>query len=253
MIRKINRILSLLTGTFSSWQDAECVLSEDEDLQEPLDSLCVSVFFTNMLPSQEERRKIFSAVADFEAVSSLNRDALLIENIPVIIEYYSIPMLNQFLARQDDFFYILRNEGTNLYYKLLNGKILCDNSAWLSGVREKISALPLGFWSNLRAVYQHNMEYCLAELNAAAIKDDGLFFMLTASDFIKTACSTLFIINKQFEPQGRNLYRYVKKLSKLPSDFHGHFEQFIRQSPEIDSDRKKNIGHLLAESIVRLN
>ncbi|MCL2472981.1 MAG: DUF4037 domain-containing protein, partial [Treponema sp.] len=89
-------------------------------------------------------------------------------------------------------------------------------------------------------------------LGAALIQGDDFFYLISAAGFIKSACLTLFCINRRFEPSHRAYYKQVLELKEIPDSFRTYFETFLTPDPEITMERKHSLAQLIIKGIVSL-
>jgi hypothetical protein len=94
------------------------------------------------------------------------------------------------------------------------------------------------------------MEHFLSDLGAAFFQGDGFNYLVSAAGFIKTACLTLFCINRRFEPSHRAYYKQVLELPELPDSFRTQFESILSNGPDMTMERKFNLAQRIARSIV---
>jgi hypothetical protein len=96
------------------------------------------------------------------------------------------------------------------------------------------------------------MEHFLSDLGAACFQGDRFHFLIASAGFIKTACLTLFCINKRFEPSHRAYFNQVCELPVLPESFVAHFHTFMDRSTSDELDSRFYIAKLMAKKIVVL-
>jgi hypothetical protein len=84
------------------------------------------------------------------------------------------------------------------------------------------------------------------------MRGDDFFYLTSAAGFIKTACLSLFCINRRFEPSHRAYYNQVLELKVLPESFQSYFESFLRPDPEITRERKFSLAQVITRGTVSL-
>ena len=146
--------------------------------------------------------------------------------------------------------WVFRQTGTYMFYRLATAHVLEKKSDWIEAVRSSLKELPEEFWERLSHSSRATMEHYLGDLIAAVIRDDGLFYLISAAGFIKSFLSLLFVLNRLFEPSGRTLYDRALDLPVLPENFRGRFHSFLREDPEFPPSRKREIAELMAKSVV---
>ncbi len=259
MRRKVERLANGLATVLSSWQTVECVtLGEhsEEDILDPYFALVVDVYHREAMPSPSERQdafaKAFGDPGAFESAALQPKDRFFIEGLPVRVEYKSAASIDEFLDRGTDLVWILKNSGTYMFYRIQKGKVLFKRSDWIEKVRVRISAFPVEYWAALREAFTAKMEHYLSDLGAAALRDDGFFYLESSAGFARSAAATLFIINRRFEPSHRAFEEQVEKLHRLPDDFTGRWETLLRSDLDISRSQKYEVAQLIARSIIKL-
>lgn len=256
---KTKVLVERLEGVLSSWDGVECVTLNEAALPDTLDpyfALILDTFYSAAIPGPAERSRLYGAdIAAFETSSQGNKDRFLIGDIPVRIEYKSTEKIGELVSIADtrlESLWLIKDSGTYGYYRLANGEILFQRNDWITRVRERLLNLDDRFWSQMRDAHQSKMEHFLSDLGAALLQGDDFFYLISASGFIKTACLTLFCINRRFEPAHRAYFKQVLSLPVLPESFASRFETFLSSDSEITMERKHNLAQLIARGIVIL-
>jgi hypothetical protein len=104
----------------------------------------------------------------------------------------------------------------------------------------------------MRAAVQSKMEHFLLDLGAASFQKDNFHYLTSSSGFIKTACLTLFCINRCFEPSHRAYYKQALELPILPDTFKAEFETFLGNEPSLNMERRFTLAQIIAKGIVAL-
>jgi hypothetical protein len=104
----------------------------------------------------------------------------------------------------------------------------------------------------MRDANQSKMEHYLSDLGAALIQGDNFHYLISSSGFIKSACLTLFCINRRFEPSHRAYDRQVRGLGILPESFLARFEAFLGNDMDLTMERKYSLAQLMARGIIAL-
>ena len=249
--RVIDSVLDVLEG----WREIETVsiLDFGEDIYDPYFFLSLDVFYQEALPESEERAEAFSFAELFESNLGRGKDRLLIEEIPLRLEYKRAAdvteTVNTALNNPRD----LSEPGTYLFHRLYSSKTLIERSDWLSKLRKALAEeLPEEFWEFQRSALQLKMEHSLSDLMAAVVMEDQLFYLVSASGFIRSLCSVLFAINRRFEPSGRFLGKVTTELPVLPESFSGLFDTFLREDATISRQRRTEVAELLARGVISL-
>jgi hypothetical protein len=252
---KVERIAEKLSAVMSAWKSVECVsLCEqaEGDVLDPYFALVLDVYHRGPVPAAEERRASFGDPGAFESAQAQPKDRFFLEGLPIRIEYKRVEGFEEFMDRETELLWILKNSGTYMFYRVENAKVLFSRSGWIDAVRKRILTLPDTFWGDLRESFQLKMEHHLADLAAAVLQDDGFFCLVSSAGFARYAASVIFILNHRFEPSHRLIEKHLLALPLLPEDFPGRWETLMRTDIEISRDQKYKVAELIAKSIVAL-
>lgn len=260
MRRKVERLADGLAGVLSSWPMVECVtLGEhsEEDVLDPYFAIVVDVYHREAVPQARERQTSFAAsLGDpgaFESSSINPKDRFFLEGLPVHVDYKSAGSIDEFLGRGLDLVWILKNSGTYMFYRLQKCRVLFQRNDWLDGVRRRIADLPSEYWGALYDAFIAKMEHYLADLGAAAIRDDGFFYLESSAGFARSAAAAIFMKNHRFEPSLRAFESQLERLPRLPDDFTGRWETLLRSDLDISRSQKYEVAQLIARSIIQLS
>lgn len=255
MKKKVERIASELASRLQKWQNIEAITladSADNEVYDPYFFLSLDVYYNGAVPVPEERKKLFPDAAAFESSNINEKDRFLIDDFPVRIEYKDKDLVENVLSRGIDYLRMFRRRGTYGLYRLEKGHILVQNGSWITDVRGRLKEIPHEFWELLLESFQATMEHYLGDLVAAEMRNDNYFFLISSAGFIRSLCSCLFILNKQFEPSGRKSAEMVRSLSRVPENFRGRFDSFLRQDAEFTPAKKRELAELLARSVISM-
>ena len=255
MRQKVERIAERLSMVMSAWKCVECVsLCEqaEGDVLDPYFALVLDVYHRGDVPSAEERRQAFGDPGAYESAQTQSKDRFFLEGLPIRVEYKSIERFEEFLGREDDLLWILKDTGTYPFYRIEHCRILYKRSDWIEGVKRRLSELPPKFWEDLRERFQLKMEHYLADLGAAAMQDDGFFYVMSTAGFARYAAGVLFIANRRFEPSHRSIEKKLGELPIVPDDFLARWETLLRSDLDMSRDQKYKVADLIAKSIVAL-
>ena len=261
MNRKVERMAQSITDAISSWESVECVtLGEhsESDVLDPYFALVIDAYFRATPPTIEERQSAYAKAVGqpgaFETSASRSKDRFFIDGLPVRVEYKSVAMVDDVIARckgpDSQIVWIFKNSGTYMFYRLINSRILYQKSEWIKGVRRDLAALPASFWEGLRDAFLSKMEHYLADLGAASFSDDGYFYSLSLAGFIRYAAAALFTATRRFEPSHRYVTTQLRDLKSLPDDFHGRWETLLRSDLDISGNQKYEVAELIARSVL---
>lgn len=243
----------------SAWPGVECVSLNEAALQDTLDpyfALIFDVFYSEPIPGPGERRRLYGEdVAAFESSNQASKDRFLIGNLPVRLEYKATQKIDELVSIADtklEFLWFIKDSGTYGYYRLTRGTLLFYRTDWIQQIRRRLLTLGDAFWTRMRGAHQSKMEHLLSDLGAAFFQGDDFNYLISSALFIKTACLTLFCINRRFEPSHRAYYTQVLDLPVLPETFRSHLETFLRFNAEMTRERQYSLAQLIARSIVVL-
>ena len=255
MRRKVERVADTLVAAVKKWDGVETVVlgeASEQEILDPYFALVVDVYYRNGIPEAADRRAAFGDPGAFETSSAQKKDRFFLEELPIRVEYKSLESMEEILQRKYDLLWVFKGSGTYMFYRLEHGSVLYDKSGWIAAVRKSIQGFPDTFWQGLRATFQSKMEHYLADLGAAALRQDGFFYTISLSGFMKYAAAALFMINHRFEPSHRSIAEQLRELPLLPEDFWGRWETLLRVDGEMSPSRKFQIAQLLTLSIFAL-
>ena len=253
MRRRVEKIAEDLSSRLAAWTGVDTItLAEfaEMDPTDPYFFMSFDVFYRGTLPDIDSRMKTFSDAGAFESSSVSSKDRFIIDSVPVRVEYKDINKIESDMKHAEERLWIFRKTGTYLYYRIANYKVLKSASGWIESMRARLSSLPDDFWSALAESSFASAEHSLSDLQASVIRDDRLFYLISLAGFIKNLCSIMFVLNRSFEPSGRDLYKRVLELPDLPENFRGRFYSIVHESDEFPPSRKQELAELLVRSIL---
>jgi hypothetical protein len=256
---KTKLLVDRFVQALSLWPGVECVSLNEAALPDTLDpyfALILDVFCSGDIPGPEERCGLYGEdVVVFETANQGNKDRFLIGDVPVRIEYKSTSKIDELIDIADinrDQLWLIKDSGTYGYYRLSHGEVLFARTDWIKKIRERLLDLDISFWQAMRDANQSKMEHYLSDLGAALIQEDNFHYLISSSGFIKSACLTLFCINRRFEPSHRAYNRQIHNLGILPESFLTQFESFLDNEGEFTMERKYSLAQLMARGIIAL-
>ena len=256
---KTKLLVERFASIVSKWPGVECVSLNEAALPDTLDpyfALILDVYYKGQIPNVKERQELYGEdLHAFETSGNESKDRFLIGDIPIRIEYKSVGMIEEFVNIADlklESLWLIKDSGTYGFYRLSQGEVVFHRSDWINKIHARLENLGNEFWQDMRNAHESKMEHFLNDLGAALIQRDDFFYLISAAGFIKTACLTLFSINRRFEPSHRAYYKQVMELKELPDSFRSYFETFLRPDPEITMERKFSLAQLMAKGIVSL-
>ncbi len=250
---RVEKIAEDLSSRLATWKGVDTItLAEfaEMDPTDPYFFMSFDVFYRGTLPDVTSRMKTFSDAGAFESSSVSSKDRFIIDSVPVRVEYKDINQIESDMGHTEERLWNFRQTGTYLYYRIANYSVLKSTSGWIETMRAKLSSLPVDFWKDLEESNLAVTEHSLSDLQASVIRDDRLFYLISLAAFVKHLSSTMFVLNRRFEPSGRDLYKRVLELPDLPENFRGRFYSIVHESDEFPPSRKQELAELLVRSIL---
>ena len=209
---KTKLLVDRFAPIISQWPGVECVSLNEAALPDTLDpyfALIMDIYYRDSIPGPEERQSRYGQDLDsFETSGS--KDRFLVGDIPIRLEYKSVKMIEELVDMTDtrlDSLWFIKDSGTYSFYRLSQGEIIFSRSGWITDIRRRLEKLSDEFWRIMRNAHESKMEHFLGDLGAAFMQGDDFFYLTSSAGFIKSACLTLFCINRRFEPSHRAYYR----------------------------------------------
>jgi hypothetical protein len=250
----IERTNDFIRTVMKDWDtvDTVTVLRFGTDRYDPSFFISYDVYYHGVFPELEERQRAFADVVMFEATEDGQKDRLLIDDIPVRIEYKAITDIDFDIskARFPEKGIIL---GTTYgLYRLVTSDAVLQRSTWLTVIRRTLSDLPDAFWTRRVRMLRTQMEHTLSDLTSAVYTDQPLFYQISLARFLEDSCNLLLAVNRKFEPAGRSLRSAISELETLPAEFESRLEHLLGNDPAMKPSRKREIAELIAKSLLRI-
>jgi hypothetical protein len=259
MKNKTKLLVYRFAGILSQCPGVDCITLNEAALPDTLDpyfALILDVFYSGPIPGAEERCRLYGGdVAAFESSGQNEKDRFLIGDIPVRLEFKFTGKIEELVSIADtrqEFLWLIRDSGTYGFYRLVHGEVVFSHSSWIYEIRRRLETLGDQFWTETRSAIQSKMEHFLSDLGAACFQGDEFHYLIASAGFIKTACLTLFCVNRRFEPSHRAYYKQVWELPVLPESFRAEIETFLGGGPEMTMERRFAVAKLIARSVVAL-
>jgi len=256
---KTKLLVDRFTELLSSWAGVECVTLNEAALPDTLDpyfALILDVFCSGKIADSEERCRLYGDdVAAFESSGQIGKDRFLIGEIPVRLEYKKTAKIDELVeiaCKNHESLWFIKDSGTYGFYRLANCEIVFSRSNWIYDVRKRLENIGENFWVQMRGAVQSKMEHFLSDLGAACFQGDKFHYLIASAGFIKTACLTLFCINRRFEPSHRAYFKQVCELPVLPESFSAEFQTFLDNTTSDELDSRFYLAKLIAQKIVML-
>ena len=256
---KTKLLVERFTEILSSWKGVECITLNEAAMPDTLDpyfALVLDVFCSAPIPDINERRRLYGDdVAAFESSGQNAKDRFLIGDIPVRLEYKKTTKVDELVniaCKDHDSLWFIKDSGTYGFYRLVNSEIVFSRNNWIDDVRKRLSQIGSKFWTEMRSAVQSKMEHFLSDLGAACFQKDKFHYLIASAGFIKTACLTLFCINRRFEPSHRAYYKQARELPKLPDTFIAEFDTFLGSDSGINPESRYHVAKIIAQKIVAM-
>ena len=261
---KTKLLVDRFASIVSQWPGMECVCLNEAALPDTLDpyfALIMDIYYRDEIPSPEERQQYYGPdIAAFETSEKGNeaqgyKDRFFVGDIPIRLEYKPVKMVEELVEIADtrlESLWFIKDSGTYGFYRLSNGEIIFSRNDWIKEIRRRLGSLGDKFWQIMRNAHESKMERFLVDLGAAAMHQDDFFYLTSAAGFIKSACLTLFCINRRFEPSHRAYYKQALELKDLPESLPAYLETFLRPDPGMTMERKFSLAQHIARGIVSL-
>jgi len=256
---KTKLLVERFTEVLSSWNGVECITLNEAAMPDTLDpyfALILDVFCSASIPDADERCHLYGEdVAAFESSVQNQKDRFLIGDIPIRLEYKKTGKIDELIniaCSNHESLWLIKDSGTYGFYRLANCEIIFSRTNWINNVRERLTKIGDQFWEEMRVTVQSKMEHFLSDLGAACFQRDKFHYLIASAGFIKSACLTLFCINRHFEPSHRAYFKQVCELPILPASFSAEFQNFLENDSNADLDTRFYLAKLIAQKIVTL-
>lgn len=260
MTMKAKDIADQISGIISQWMGVETVVlgeAIDTEVHDPYFHVDLDVYHRgDILPSNDRREQFCELISQpsvFETSPSYAVDSFLLEGLPISVTYNQITRIEMILERVKSHSWVLRDSGTNMFYRIDEGKILYSKSDWICGLREKLGHVFEGFWDVILDSSRHAMEGYVRDISASAFRSDKFMLLVASAGFVKSLCTFVYALNKRFEPSDRLIIDKMRNLKRLPDELIGRLETFLRQDDEITPEKKMELAELLTKSLISMS
>jgi hypothetical protein len=253
---RVESLTNFLRDTLSGWSGIECIAVDpraDVLSYDPYFALVIDVYHRNGVPRASERRKLFGDPGDFETAVGREKDRFFLKEVPIRIEYKNVLDIDRMLDSLLDQLAYLRNSGTYPLYRLKNARILLGAGGWIDQVRYRLDHLPDQLWEALRDSFQAKMEHSLSDIGDSVLSGDSFFNLVSCAGFVRYTAASLFMANRRFEPSHREIDASLRTLPRIPDDFLGPWETFIREDQGMKPAQKRELAELMARSVLSLS
>jgi hypothetical protein len=250
---RVETAVTHIIAELKSWDEVEAVtlLTSGDDIYDPYYFLSLDVYTTAPVRQGVDRSSAYGAVSAFESSVLTHKDRFMVGELPFRVEYKLVDRFSDLIAAAETGKPGLRNAGTYAFFRLLSAESLFARTGWLADLQSRLSNLPDGFWIALRKNLQDSAEHTYADLRAAAVRNDPLYFIVSAGRFVSTLSSLLFAVNRQFEPSPRQLQDALADLPILPDSFPANLENFIDQN-SLSMSQRAELAELMITAVISL-
>jgi hypothetical protein len=252
---KVERISGGIAESLARVGGIECVTlgeAANEDILDPYFTLVMDAYCSGALPDEAARREIYGNPMPFETALHVTKDRFFFDGCPVHIEYRATREIDGLISGKDALASAVRETGTHPFYKLHECRILFSRTGWIDKARAETRDLSDAFWNGLLSAFSAKMEHFLSDLGGSLVRSDDFFSSMSLSGFLSSTASTLFALNKRFEPPYRYTTRDLRGLALIPDGFMGRWDNMIRQESGHGLARKYEIAKLMALSVFAL-
>jgi hypothetical protein len=243
-----------IVDVLSSWPgvDSIAIIHSGSDTYDPYYFVSLDVYCSGDVPEAGARQDALKDHTMFESSQLTRKDRFLVGETPVRIEYKLTRRFNELVEAARAGESRFRDAGTYPFYRLATADVVFSRTDWLADIRAKLENLPDAFWVSLRDTQRARAEHTYADLSAAAVRDDQLFFVVSAGRFLRSLAGLLFTINKRFQPSYRLLAEELYGLPILPESFAARMESFIRQDGTWTLGQRRELAELMVTSVLSL-
>ena len=243
-----------IVEVLSGWPgvDSVGVIQSGADSYDPYYFVSLDVYCSGDIPDADERGDALKDHTMFESSHVTRKDRFLVGETPVRIEYKYTQRFDELVDAAEAGTSRFRDAGTYPFYRLVTAEPVFTRTDWLPTIRRRLEDLPDAFWISLRETQQARAEHTYADLSAAAVRDDELFFLVSAGRFIRSLAGLLFTINRRFQPSYRLLAEELYGLPTRPESFAARLESFIRQDGTWTMEQRQELAELMITSVLSL-
>lgn len=230
------------------------VLGEAADIEvyDPNFIIAMDVFYSGRLISPKKRHLLYGNPEFFESSSVYPVDRFISDNLPVIINYRKINRIDRIFDRIERSEWVFRMESSNILHRLKEGHVLFNRNGWIDKIKKRFKTIPDEFWEHILESSSFLIEHYLREINVSIFKNNNLLYLISLTHFIKSVCSFIYALNRDFEPSPRLLYGAIKTMPNLPYEFMNRFNLLINPASEVSLEQKGEVATLIAKSLIKM-
>jgi hypothetical protein len=255
MKRKVLRIAGSLAQRLAELEGVQAVVlgeAADIEVYDPYFTIDLDAYIAGAPPAMEIRSSLLPDLQAFETSPVGAVDRFLVEELPASVHYIRTADVDRMLLRITEQSWVFHEPGSNALYRIERGEVMFQRDGWLEESRAALAHVPAQFWGQARLRAFALAERALADLGAAAHREDDLFFLVSAARLVRCVASFLFAVNRRFEPSDRMLAERISALPVLPEGLAGRLDNFLRPVGQISKDARREIAELILRSLLPL-
>ncbi|MBN2533605.1 MAG: DUF4037 domain-containing protein [Spirochaetales bacterium] len=253
--RKVFKIANEYSRRITQYDNMEAIIlgeAADIEVYDPNFIIAMDVYYSGRLLSAKKRNVLYGNPEFFESSSVYPMDRFISENLPVIINYRHINRIDRIFDRIERSEWVFRMESSNIFHRLKEGHVLFNRNGWIDKIKKRFTAIPDEFWEHILDSARFLIEHHLREINVSIFKSNNLLYLISLTHFIKSVCSFIYALNKDFEPSPRLLYGAIKKLPNLPDEFMNRFNILLNPATEVSLEQKGEVATLITKSLITM-
>jgi len=243
-----------LTEVLALWDNVDTitVIHFGENRLDPNFMVSYDVYLTGIIPSAEEREKLFHFGTMFETSVDDGKDRFMIDDLPVRVEYKNRDHVEKQILAAADADRGIRDESTYVYFRIVYSAVVFSRTPWRDQMVRNLSSIPREYWENRTKRLRSRMEHYLGDLTAALYGEDQFFYLISLAGFLNSVCALIFAVNREFETAPRSISSVVQTLPVQPPEFAGRFTNLLRDDTAVSRVRKRELAQLIARSMLYL-
>ncbi|AFG37420.1 hypothetical protein [Spirochaeta africana] len=252
MQKQVKTTLEMVTAAVRSWDGIEAItyIPSEDDIFDPYFFIRFDVYTRNGIPPEETRLQAFHFAGGFESSPFHQKDRFLVNDLPVRVDYKTVGEIPASDNTDAVTRFLSREEGTYPMFRIAESHILYSNGDWFSRLQHSLSHINESVWNVLQDFFLLRMEHHLSDFGAAVYRNDPIFQKTALAGFIRGMASTLFAINRRFEPSSRGLHRQLYQLADLPEGFEGRFQVLLEN--DLSPEQQLEIADMITKGILHL-